>query len=126
MAASIKGARVRRHWTINELAERVGVSHPRMIKVERGDPTVAIATCWKRRHWSRALFDADPLLRLSSRPPDRRAGPVAQGCAETRVVVDDDFCAELCCVWIWLPRVIDPDPVVCDHSIMLMIGDGPR
>jgi transcriptional regulator with XRE-family HTH domain len=44
LGASVRAGRIRRGWTVVELAERVGVSHPTITKVERGDPTVAIGT----------------------------------------------------------------------------------
>jgi transcriptional regulator with XRE-family HTH domain len=44
LASSIRAARIRRGWTVHELAERVGVSQPTILKVERGDPGVAVGT----------------------------------------------------------------------------------
>jgi transcriptional regulator with XRE-family HTH domain len=46
-AAKLLGANVRlnrrqRHWTVAELAERVGVSEATMLKVEHGDPGVRL------------------------------------------------------------------------------------
>lgn len=51
-AAKLLGARVRlarreRRWTLQELAERVGVSHVTMRKVERGDLTVALGLAFE-------------------------------------------------------------------------------
>ena len=48
-ALALLGARVRlgrrqRRWTVDSLAERVGVSPTTLRKVERGDPSVAIGT----------------------------------------------------------------------------------
>ena len=44
LGASIRAGRLRRRWTIRDLAERVGVSHVTITKVERGDPGVALGT----------------------------------------------------------------------------------
>jgi transcriptional regulator with XRE-family HTH domain len=51
-AARLLGARVRlarreRHWTLQELAERVGVTHVTMRKVERGDLTVGLGVAFE-------------------------------------------------------------------------------
>ncbi len=51
-AARLLGARVRlarheRRWTLQELAERVGVTQPTMRKVERGDPTVGLGVAFE-------------------------------------------------------------------------------
>jgi transcriptional regulator with XRE-family HTH domain len=64
LGASIKAHRLRRRWSIEELARRVGVSHPTIIKVERADPTVAIGTVLEAATLVGVpLFDADPLVR---------------------------------------------------------------
>lgn len=64
LAASIKTQRLRRHWSIAELARRVGVSHPTIIKIERANPTVAIGTVLEAATLvGVAMFDADPLVR---------------------------------------------------------------
>jgi transcriptional regulator with XRE-family HTH domain len=47
LGSSIRAGRLRRHWTVENLAERVGVSSPTMVKVERGDPTVAVGTMFE-------------------------------------------------------------------------------
>jgi transcriptional regulator with XRE-family HTH domain len=46
-AAGLLGARIRlarreRRWTLGDLAERVGVSHVTMARIERGDMTVRL------------------------------------------------------------------------------------
>jgi transcriptional regulator with XRE-family HTH domain len=51
-AARLLGARVRlarreRRWTLQELAERVGVTQVTMRKVERGDLTVALGVAFE-------------------------------------------------------------------------------
>lgn len=44
LAKVVRAGRLRRNWTVRELAERVGVSAPTILKVERGEPGVAIGT----------------------------------------------------------------------------------
>jgi len=68
LAASIKTHRLRRRWSIDELARRVGVSHPTIIKVERADPTVAIGTMFEAATLvGVTLFDADSVVRTRQR-----------------------------------------------------------
>lgn len=68
-AAALLGQRVRlgrreRRWTVAELAERVGVSHVTITKVERGDPTVALGTAFEAAALvGVTLFDDDPTRR---------------------------------------------------------------
>lgn len=65
-AARLLGDRVRigrreRRWTIEELAERVGVAHPTIRKIERGDLTVGLGVAFEAAAVvGVALFDADP------------------------------------------------------------------
>ena len=64
LGASVKTHRLRRRWSIDELARRVGVSHPTIIKIERADPTVAIGTVIEAATLVGVpLFDADPVVR---------------------------------------------------------------
>ena len=51
-ASRLLGSRVRlarreRRWTVEELAERVGVSPVTIRKVEKGDPSVALGTAFE-------------------------------------------------------------------------------
>jgi transcriptional regulator with XRE-family HTH domain len=90
---SIRTHRLRRCWSIDELARRVAVSHPTIIKIERGDPTVAIGTVLEAATLLGVpLFDPDPTVR--ARHQERlstelrllpRAGRMTTGEA------DDDF-----------------------------------
>jgi transcriptional regulator with XRE-family HTH domain len=60
LGLEIARARRARRWTIDNLAERAGVSAPTMRKVEQGDPTVAIGTVFEVATLvGVALFDAD-------------------------------------------------------------------
>jgi transcriptional regulator with XRE-family HTH domain len=44
LGATIRAARLERRWTLDELAERVGVTRITVAKVERGDLTPRIGT----------------------------------------------------------------------------------
>ena len=64
LGTSIKAHRLQRHWSIDELARRVGVSHPTIIKIERADPTVAIGTVLEAATLVGVpLYDVDPTVR---------------------------------------------------------------
>ena len=64
LGASIRTYRLRRRWSIIELARRVGVSHPTIIKIERGDPRVSIGTVLEAATLVGVpLFDADAEVR---------------------------------------------------------------
>jgi transcriptional regulator with XRE-family HTH domain len=47
LGAQVKLARRERRWTLQELADRVGVTHVTMRKVERGDPTVGLGVAFE-------------------------------------------------------------------------------
>ena len=95
-AALLLGRRVRegrlaRRWTVEMLAERVGVSHVTISKVEHGDPTVALGTAFEAAALvGVSLFDDDPARRRleSARTSDRLA---LLPRASRRRVVDNDF-----------------------------------
>lgn len=80
-AAQILGGRVRlarleRRWTVEELAERVGVSHVTMRKVERGDLSVGLGVALEAAAILQIpLFHQDPVRRRleSERVSDRLA-----------------------------------------------------
>jgi len=88
---SIRVARLRRGWSVRQLAERIGVSHPTVLKVERGDPTVAIGTALEAAGLlGIALFgDADARERYGAHKRTELALLPAAG--RNRSVVDDDF-----------------------------------
>ena len=93
LAAAIKVHRLRRNWSIDELATRVGVSHPTIIKMERGDPRVAVGTVFEAATLVGVpLFDEDPIAR--SRHEQRLATELSllpQAGRARRASVDDDF-----------------------------------
>jgi transcriptional regulator with XRE-family HTH domain len=80
-AARLLGARVRlarreRRWTVEELAERVGVTHVTMRKVERGDLTVGLGVAFEAAAvLGVPLFHEDPARRTleAGRVDDRLA-----------------------------------------------------
>lgn len=46
LGAQVRQGRIERRWTVAELAERAGVSRATLLKVEHGDPTVALGTAF--------------------------------------------------------------------------------
>lgn len=96
-AASLLGARVRlarreRHWTVEELAERVGVTHVTLRKVERGDLTVGLGVALEAAALAGvALFHEDSSRRAleAGRVEDRLA--VLPQIVRKPMEVDDDF-----------------------------------
>ena len=93
LASAIRVNRLRRNWSIDELATRVGVSHPTIIKVERGDPRVAVGTFLEAATLvGVSLFDEDPIAR--SRHQQRLTVELSllpQAGRARRSHVDDDF-----------------------------------
>lgn len=96
-ATRLLGERVRlgrreRRWTVQELAERVGVSVPTMRKVERGDPSVRLGIAFEAATLTGVpLFHPDP-SRLSleaARVEDRLA--VLPRLVRKPTEIDDDF-----------------------------------
>jgi transcriptional regulator with XRE-family HTH domain len=96
-AARLLGARVRlarreRHWTLQELAERVGVTHVTMRKVERGDLTVGLGVAFEAAAvLGVPLFHEDRSRRAleAGRVEDRLA--VLPVLVRKRTEIDDDF-----------------------------------
>ncbi len=96
-AARLLGSRVRlarreRRWTLQELADRVGVTHVTMQKVERGDLTVALGTAFEAAALLGVpLFHEDHARRSleAGRIEDRLA--VLPQAVRKPVEVDDDF-----------------------------------
>lgn len=96
-AARLLGSRIRlarkeRGWTVEQLAERVGVAHVTISKVERGDLTVAVGTVFEAATVvGVALFDPDPRRRSleADRVNDRLA--LLPRLVRPAVPVDDDF-----------------------------------
>lgn len=92
LADSVRVARLRRGWTVAELARRVGVSRPTLLKVERGDPTVAIGTVFEAaRLVGVPLFDAAEDVRGRYGVQKRAELALLPSTARPRDAVDDDF-----------------------------------
>jgi transcriptional regulator with XRE-family HTH domain len=96
-AAKLLGSRVRlarrqRRWTLQELAERVGVTQVTLRKVERGDLTVALGVAFEAATvLGVPLFHEDSVRRSleRSRIDDRLA--VLPQLVRKPAEVDDDF-----------------------------------
>jgi transcriptional regulator with XRE-family HTH domain len=96
-AARLLGARVRlarreHRWTLQELADRVGVTHVTMRKVERGDLTVGLGVAFEAAAvLGVPLFHEDPSRRMleAGRVDDRLA--VLPALVRKPTEVDDDF-----------------------------------
>ncbi len=92
LGARVRLARRERRWTLQELAERVGVTHVTMRKVERGDLTVALGFAFEAAAvLGVPLFDEDPSRRKleAGRVEDRLA--VLPALVRKPTEVDDDF-----------------------------------
>jgi transcriptional regulator with XRE-family HTH domain len=92
LATSIAVARRERGWTVEELAERVGVTHTTMRRVERGELGVAVGTVLEAAViLGLPLFGDDPAVRrLESRRLEERLALLPRR-VRTSVIVDDDF-----------------------------------
>lgn len=96
-AAKLLGARIRlarhaRRWTVEELADRVGIAEVTVRKVERGDLTVGLGIAFEAAAvLGVPLFHQDPLRRTleADRIDDRLA--VLPQRVRKPVAVDDDF-----------------------------------
>lgn len=92
LAGSVRAGRIRRGWTVAELAERVGVSVPTLRKVERGDPNVALGTALEAAVLvGVALFGDDPELRHHHLAARQRELALLPSVVRPRAEVDDDF-----------------------------------
>lgn len=96
-AARLLGARVRlarreRRWTLQELADRVGVTAVTMRKVERGDPTVGLGVAFEAANLVGVSLFHEDRSRLSleaARVEDRLA--VLPQLVRRPAQVEDDF-----------------------------------
>jgi transcriptional regulator with XRE-family HTH domain len=96
-AARLLGARVQlarreRRWTLQELADRVGVTHPTIQKVERGDLTVGLGIAFEAAAvLGVPLFHEDRARRsLDADRVDDRLALLPQ-LVRKPMQVDDDF-----------------------------------
>jgi len=92
MADAIRVGRLRRGWTVESLAERVGVSRPTMMKIERGDPGVAVGTVLDAAALVGVpLFDVDAPTRARHQAHLSRELSLLPAAARPRRTVSDDF-----------------------------------
>jgi transcriptional regulator with XRE-family HTH domain len=92
LGARVKLARRERRWTLQELADRAGVTAVTMRKVERGDPTVRLGIAFEAAALTGVpLFDQDSSRRRleANRIVDRLA--VLPQLVRRPIEVDDDF-----------------------------------
>jgi transcriptional regulator with XRE-family HTH domain len=96
-AAALLGARIRvgrreRRWTLEDLAERVGIGVVTMRKIEQGDPHVGLGTAFEAAHLTGVpLFHEDPSrLALEAARTEDRLSVLPKSIRRPRDV-DDDF-----------------------------------
>ncbi|MGH2880726.1 MAG: helix-turn-helix transcriptional regulator [Solirubrobacteraceae bacterium] len=85
-------ARNERRWTLRELADRVGVTHVTMRKVERGDLTVRLGVAFEAAALlGIPLFDEDRSRReMEARRIDERLAVLPRSVRKP-TEIDDDF-----------------------------------
>lgn len=92
LAAAIRSGRLERRWTLDELAERVGVSIGTMRSVEQGRPGVAIGTVLEAAALVGVpLFHEEALVRAQHRALQEQGLALLPSTARRRAEVDDDF-----------------------------------
>jgi transcriptional regulator with XRE-family HTH domain len=91
LGARIQLARRKRRWTLQELADRAGVTAVTMRKVERGDPSVRLGIAFEAATLTGVpLFDPDPLrMRLEVERVGDRLALLPR--LVRRRAIDDDF-----------------------------------
>ncbi len=92
LGEQIRLARLERRWTLEELAERAGVNHTTMRKVERGDLTVGLGPALEAAALVGVpLFHADlERLRLERRDAQARLALIPSR-ARRASEVEDEF-----------------------------------
>jgi transcriptional regulator with XRE-family HTH domain len=92
LGEQIRLGRLERRWTLEELAERVGVNHTTMRKVERGDLTVGLGPALEAAVLVGVpLFDVDPAqLSLERRDAQARLAVIPSRARRPKAV-DVDF-----------------------------------
>lgn len=93
LGAQVRLARLERRWTLEELAERAGISHNTMRKVERGDLTVGLGPAFEAAALAGVpLFHADPERRhLEARDTEARLAVVPARARRPAREFDVDF-----------------------------------
>ena len=84
LGASVRAARLERRWTVEELAERVGVNHTTLRKVERGDLTVGLGVAFEAAALvGLPLFGGDDERRsIEIATPERSPCRAARACPQ--------------------------------------------
>ncbi len=92
LGGRFREARIERRWTIQELAERIGVNRITVRKVEQGDPTVELGVAFEAAALLGVpLFDEDPARRrLEARRVEDRLALLPKYARKPRAA-DDDF-----------------------------------
>jgi len=93
LGEQIRLARLERRWTLEELAERAGVNHNTIRKVERGDLTVGLGPAFEAAALvGVSLFHADPERRhLETREVQTRLALLPARARRPVSNIDDDF-----------------------------------
>jgi len=93
LGAQVRQARIQREWTVRELAERAGISAPTLLKVERGDPSVALGTAFDLAVLTGVPLFFEDRARLASEAPraQERAALLARRVRPTGKQPDYDF-----------------------------------
>jgi transcriptional regulator with XRE-family HTH domain len=96
-AVALLGARIRvgrreRRWTLEDLAERVGIGVVTMRKIEQGDPNVRLGAAFEAANLTGVpLFHEDPSrLAVEAARTEDRLSVLPQSVRKPREV-DDDF-----------------------------------
>lgn len=91
LAQRVRLARRERRWTVEHLAERVGVSPVTIRKVERGDLTVALGTAFEAAAVTGVTLFDDDSGRRASESHRMTTGLALLPTAVRRAAVDDNF-----------------------------------
>ena len=92
LASAIRAARIQRRMTVRELAVRLGVSAPTVLKAERGDPGVAVGTVLEAAKLVGVpLFHDDADVRARYRSQKQSELAFLPATARPKRPVDDDF-----------------------------------
>jgi transcriptional regulator with XRE-family HTH domain len=93
LGAQIRQARSERKWTILQLAERAGISKNTVVKVEHGEPTVALGTAFDLAVLVGVplFFEDRARLASESRRAEERAVLLGQRVRPARGEPDYDF-----------------------------------
>lgn len=91
LATAIRAARIRRGWTVHQLAERIGVSAPTVTAVEACRPGVAIGTVFEAAAIVGVPLFSDSDAERAAHSSRLRAELALLPSAARSRQVDDDF-----------------------------------